>query len=71
MARTGRNHDRMGESAVIIWVYCYKTDNLTNFQALKWAEKHRELSIDFKATIGCVFGSCRDIILHFEEFDGF
>ena len=40
-------------------------------QALKWAEKHRELSVDFKATRGCVFGLGRDIILHFEEFDGF
>ena len=38
---------------------------------LKWAEKYRKLSVDFKATTGCVLGLCRDIILHFEEFDGF
>ena len=40
-------------------------------QVLKWAEKHCELSVDFKATIGCVLGLCRDIILYLEEFDGF
>ena len=40
-------------------------------QALKWAEKYCELSVDFKATRGCVLGLCRDIILYFEEFDGF
>ena len=40
-------------------------------QVLKLAEKHCELSIDFKATRGCVLGLCRDIILYFEEFDGF
>ena len=40
-------------------------------QALKWSEKYCELSVDFKATRGCVLGLCRDISLYFEEFDGF
>ena len=40
-------------------------------QALKWAEKHCELNVDFKATRGCVHGLCRDIILYFKGFDEF
>ena len=26
VTRTEKNHDRMGESAAIIWVYCHKTN---------------------------------------------
>ena len=39
-------------------------------QAQKWAEKHCELSVDFKATRGCVLGLCRYMILFFKDIDG-
>ena len=65
------------EKTVAEWVNQQRSSGLIvtrptiQLQVLKWAEKHCELSVDFKATRGCVLGLCRDIILYFEEFDGF